>query len=902
MIAGYATSRRSISGVVGALVVAVLLACALLPTGRADAATPWLTIKLPKPGDASVGVVEVRGWPAKGGSPRLVSATNARLPKGVTVVTAVRRKRTGNYQLVAVILRRVTSPARRGTAQISHGAGKLNPNFFWQGGPLTLPSTAPSPKIRRPLVANNVYATTPTGAKGAQLDELSKFGQFLLTNHVVRDPALNRELRVPIGDLFGTVLGVAAGERPVYSGALAAALSNVDLDRIFVRSSGGEPPFRLGTTVILNAAPLGLAADDIDLDGAVDIAVGTERGMRIFETPTQGGSLDELLFDIEHAIVPEFVVGIRPAFGDVNGDGLLDVIGGLPAPGGINGVIGRPGGGFFSGFTQSLGGGVRVATGDVNGDNLVDVIAINRGSGAVTVNLGNGGGVVGGAPLPNVPGVRPLSAGIATVNDDLFPDIAILGSDPATRSPRIGILLGDGRGAFTPAGSLPLAGPRAFDAELARRLLEEAGWIDEGTFGGSGRDPVVVSGDALPGPGRPLFTDVLTGPNGAKVIQVFGADRVIVDDFDLVGGENDVALLDGQRMVTMLNVSLAGDRVKAGRVLEQSSFFTDAPSHEIRFGAGYRDPATGLTDLALVAGAGDNWRLGLFDNALRRGSGGTLPTFLQHPPLPAFGPPGTAGGPINQTFWFIQTAPGDGIVSALEAAGAPLVSTSPLRPPGLVVHDARTLPQDAGQILDIFKRDLNVVITQLESLDDGKGAAAAGTLRGAVEAAKGIPAGPGKPTVYLDVGPRVMSAVAAGYGPDHNLGRDGKPRFATFRTLMGAAAAADGAFFQMYHLPGFGQPATPFTVEEWLRGPARVQAMLAAAVGDPAKMHFTFTDVTGMPPGYPAGRATTPMGAQFDLARQPVNLGIFDNGLGAQNLGDPASFLSEMRVGYDSLP
>src|SRR5581483_11420783 len=138
-----------------------------------------------------------------------------------------------------------------------------------------------------------------------------------------------------------------------------------------------DPGFRGGVYV---------ATGDVNGDGVADIITGAGQGggpqVKVFSG--KDGSLIETFM----AFAPNFAGGVRVAAGDVDGDGHADIItaagpGGAPQVkvfSGANGSLLRSFLAYDTGFT----GGVFVAAGDVNGDGKADVIT---GAGA------------GGAPL-----------------------------------------------------------------------------------------------------------------------------------------------------------------------------------------------------------------------------------------------------------------------------------------------------------------------------------------------------------------------------------------------------------------------------------------------------------------------------------------------------------------------
>jgi hypothetical protein len=127
-----------------------------------------------------------------------------------------------------------------------------------------------------------------------------------------------------------------------------------------------------------------VAVGDVNGDGADDIvtAAGPHGGphVRVFDGRT-GAQLPGLIGSFM-AYNEWFCGGVYVAAGDVNGDGAADVITGADAGGGPHVRIfdGRTGAqlvgliGSFMAYKEEFNAGVRVAAGDVNGDGLADVI------------------------------------------------------------------------------------------------------------------------------------------------------------------------------------------------------------------------------------------------------------------------------------------------------------------------------------------------------------------------------------------------------------------------------------------------------------------------------------------------------------------------------------------------
>jgi hypothetical protein len=153
-----------------------------------------------------------------------------------------------------------------------------------------------------------------------------------------------------------------------------------------------------------------VGAGDVNGDGVPDIICSADQGggpeVKVFSG--KDGSVLKDFF----AFAPDFTGGVRVAAGDVNGDGHADIICGAGPGGGpdvsvISGADGSRLLNFFA-FAPAFSGGIYVAAGDVNGDGKADVLVGAGAGGGPAVAAFDG---LDGTPLFNFFAFAPAFSG-----------------------------------------------------------------------------------------------------------------------------------------------------------------------------------------------------------------------------------------------------------------------------------------------------------------------------------------------------------------------------------------------------------------------------------------------------------------------------------------------------------
>jgi protocatechuate 3,4-dioxygenase beta subunit len=249
-----------------------------------------------------------------------------------------------------------------------------------------------------------------------------------------------------------------------------------------------------------------VATGDVNGDGIEDIVTSTGPGggprVRVFSGDDGRAILDTFVFE------STFRGGVFVATGDVNGDGRADIIVGAEIGGGpryraIDGVTGAE---LLNGFAfeQNQRGGVRVAAADFNADGKADIVA-TTGLGVATrvrvLNSANGATLADFAPYESTyTGGVFIAAG--DITGDGVPDIAV-GADQGG-GPRVQVFSGS---TFTQVNNF-----FAFEPTFTGGVR-----MATADLNGDGRSELIVAA----GPGGAPRSRIYQGPGLTTVLEDF---------------------------------------------------------------------------------------------------------------------------------------------------------------------------------------------------------------------------------------------------------------------------------------------------------------------------------------------------------------------------------------------
>jgi hypothetical protein len=343
----------------------------------------------------------------------------------------------------------------------------------------------------------------PGGASTAYAIELS--------NNVCTIGGVDGTPSPNLGQLLNFLpLGAAAGNDPGFDiGPDGDAFASLTFG-----GSNGLYAVNLATGIAALVGSIGggnLAIGGLALAPPTVIAVGAEAGAEP-DVHVLDAETGQLLVEPFLAFDARQKRGVRVALGDVDADGVPDVIA-APGKGALadvrvfDGASGTPLGAFAV-FEPSFKGGVYVASGDVDGDGRKDVIVAPAGGrgpdvGVVSGDLATQLGLFAAYETDFKGGVT-----VATADFDLDGSAEIVTAPGKGRAPEVRIF--DETGAPFVSGALPAFQNAflAYDETFRKGVFVAAGDLD-----GDGTPDVVVG----PGKGSPPEVAAFSGVDGAEL-------------------------------------------------------------------------------------------------------------------------------------------------------------------------------------------------------------------------------------------------------------------------------------------------------------------------------------------------------------------------------------------------
>ena len=240
---------------------------------------------------------------------------------------------------------------------------------------------------------------------------------------------------------------------------------------VSVLLGNGDGTFQSALTYAAGNSPVSVAVGDFNKDGKPDLAIAGDCGSSACAQP---GNVSVLFGNGDGSFqsAATYAVGYSPSsivVGDVNGDGNLDVAvsnacgkdSSCQSNGTATLLLGDGKGAFTSGADVELGNSPSAVTlGDLNGDGVPDLVAAYRADNKVGVLQGKGDGTFKAQVTYQV-GTAPSAVVVADFNGDGKRDVAVAN----LKDSKVSVLFGNGDGSLQTAVHYPVGvGPESLVA------------------------------------------------------------------------------------------------------------------------------------------------------------------------------------------------------------------------------------------------------------------------------------------------------------------------------------------------------------------------------------------------------------------------------------------------------